>query len=314
MEINKLFWERLKNIYTSTQIDIIKKWLNTKKRNVSFRMNRLKNNWKEVFNILDKKWIKYNKVDFLDDAYILENWVEKDLWDLEIFKKWEIYLQSIASQIPVYFLDLEPWDKVLDITAAPGSKTSQIASILWNKWEITANDNNQIRIDKLKFTLERQWVTIAKVIKNDATKLWNILKENSFDKILADLPCSAEWRINLNNEKSYWFWNEKNIEKNKDLQIEILKNSIKLLKKWWILVYSTCTLAPEENEEVVDYLLNNFKELEIEPINLNYKYTMKWITSFNSKIYNKKVDNSLRCLPSKETEGFFIAKFRKIDF
>ncbi len=311
MELNKLFWERIKNIYTSMQIDIIKKWLNTKKRKVSFRINRLKNNWNDVFNILDKKWIKYKKVDFLNDAYILENWVEKDLWDLEIFKKWEIYLQSIASQIPVHFLDLEPWDKVLDITAAPGSKTSQIASILWNKWEITANDNNQIRIDKLKFTLERQWVKIAKIIKQDATKLWNILKENSFDKILADLPCSAEWRINLNNEKSYWFWSEKNIEKNKVLQTEILKNSIKLLKKWWILVYSTCTLAPEENEEVVDYILNNFKELEIEPINLNYKYTMKWITSFNSKIYNKKVDNSLRCLPSEETEGFFIAKFRK---
>lgn len=312
MELNKLFWKRLEKIYTSTYIDIIKSGLNTKKRKVSFRINNIKTDWNDVFKVLDEKWLKYTKVDFLEDAYILDNWTEKDLWDLEIFKDWKIYLQSIASQIPALFLDLKPWDKVLDITAAPGSKTSQIASILWNKWEITANDNNAIRLDKLKFTLERQWVTIAKVIKNDATKLGNIIKENSFDKILADLPCSAEWRINLNNEKSYWFWSEKNIEKNKALQIEILKNSVKLLKKGWILVYSTCTLAPEENEEIVDYLLNNFKELEIEPINLDYKYTMKWITEFNWKKYNKKVDNSLRCLPSEETEWFFVAKFRKI--
>jgi 16S rRNA (cytosine1407-C5)-methyltransferase len=126
------------------------------------------------------------------------------------------------------------------------------------------------------------------------------------------LPCSAEWRINLNNEKTYSFWNEANIKRNYIVQKEILKDIVKLLKVNWILVYSTCTLAPEENEAIVHFLLSNFKELEIEPITLDYKNIRKWITKFWDTIYNKKVDNSLRCLPSEDTEWFFVAKFRKI--
>ncbi|MFA5917717.1 MAG: RsmB/NOP family class I SAM-dependent RNA methyltransferase [Candidatus Gracilibacteria bacterium] len=313
MELNKNFWERLSKIYSPTEIKVIKKGFSTKKRNVSFRINTLKSaDENEVLKVLDEKGLKYTKIDFLQNAYILNDATLKDLWDLDIFKDGKIYLQSIASQIPVNFLDLKSGDKVLDITASPGSKTSQIGSILQNTGEITANDNNAIRIDKLKFTLERQGVTNTKVIKNDATKLGEILEENSFDKILADLPCSAEGRINLNNEKSYGFWSESNIKKNYLIQRDILKNTIKLLKVGGILVYSTCTIAPEENEGIVHFILSNFKELEIEDISLDYKYIKNGITRFGDIIYNKKVDKSLRCLPSEETEGFFVVKFRKI--
>lgn len=312
MTITNKFWERLNEIYDENDIKTIQTWLNSDKRKVSFRINNIKSTTNEVLKELDNKWLCYKKIDFLEDAYILENWIEKDLWNLDIFKNWKIYLQSISSQIPVHFLDLKTWDNILDITAAPWSKTSQIASILKNSCSITANDNNAIRIDKLKFTLERQWVKNTKVIKHDASKLWQILEKNSFDKILADLPCSAEWRINLNKEKSYWFWSEKNIEKNKNLQLEILKDTIPLLKSWWTLVYSTCTIAPEENEEIINFILNTFKELEIQKIWLEYKNIRKWITHFMDKTYNKKVDNSIRCLPSEETEWFFIAKFKKI--
>ncbi len=305
------FWQRLEQIYTKNDLEIIKSWFNTKKRKVSFRINLLNSNKEEIEKNLLENWLIFSKIDFLENAYILENWMEKDLWNLDIFKDWKNYLQSIASQIPVYFLDLKTWDKVLDLTAAPWSKTSQIASLLWNSWEIIACDNNQIRIDKLNFTLKRQWVKNTKVIKTDARNLWNLYKNETFDKILADLPCSAEWRFNSHIEKSYAFWNENIIQKNAILQKEILSNSIKLLKKNWILVYSTCTIAPEENEEIIDYLLKNFSELEIENINLDYKYTRPWITNFNWKKYNKKLDKSLRCLVNEETEWFFVAKLRK---
>ncbi|NDK08377.1 methyltransferase domain-containing protein [Candidatus Gracilibacteria bacterium] len=312
MELDKRFWQRMENIYPSIDIDIIKKGFNSKKRKVSFRINRLKTDGDDVLDVLKEIGLSYSKVDYLDDAYILDNGTEKDLWDLSIFKDGKIYLQSIASQIPVNFLDLKNGDNVLDVTAAPGSKTSQIASILDNSGEIIANDNNAIRIDKLKFTLERQGVKNTKVIKTDATKLSLIYKEYSFDKIVADLPCSAEGRINLNNEKSYSFWNEANIKRNYIVQKEILKNIVNLLKVGGILVYSTCTIAPEENEAIVHFLLSNFKCLEIEPITLDYKYIRKGVTKFGDKVYNKKVENSLRCLPSEDTEGFFVAKFRKI--
>lgn len=309
--INNLFWERLNKIYSISDIEIIKKWLNTKKRKVSFRINTLKSNENEVLNVLKENDIKYTKVNFLKNSYILNEEEEKVLWDLDIFKNWKIYIQSISSQIPPYFLDLKENDLVLDVTAAPWSKTSQMSALLNNTWKVYANELNTIRIEKLKFTINRQWCENVEIIKNDSRNLWKIFEKETFDKILADLPCSAEWRINLKNEKSFWFWSEENIKKNYKLQKEILSSVVTLLKSSWILVYSTCTLAPEENEWIVHFLLSNFKELEIEEINLDYKYIRNWIKNFSDTIYNKNVSKSIRCLPSEETEGFFIAKFRR---
>jgi 16S rRNA C967 or C1407 C5-methylase (RsmB/RsmF family) len=129
---------------------------------------------------------------------------------------------------------------------------------------------------------------------------------------LADLPCSAEWRINLNNEKTYSFWSEKNIKANYYLQREILKSCVPLLKEDWILVYSTCTIAPEENEAIVHFLLSNFPELKIEEISLNSEFTRPGIKAFGKQVYRKDVEKTLRCIPNTTSEWFFIAKFRKV--
>ena len=142
-------------------------------------------------------------------------------------------------------LDIKENDKILDITAAPGGKTSQTAAKLRNTWEIIANDNNAIRIDKLNFTINRQWCTNVEVVKNDARNIWtnNPKYIDYFDKIIADLPCSAEWKFNLNNEKSYAYWSQDIVNKNYKLQKEIIQNTIELLKDNWELVYSTCTIS-----------------------------------------------------------------------
>jgi len=319
------FIDRLNEIYTKEELEIITKWYNTKERKPSFRINLIKSSEEEILNELKLKWLEITKFDLIPNCYILENWVEKDLWDLELFEKWKIYMQQITSQIPVHFLDLKEWNKVLDTTAAPWSKTSQIASILKNTWKIIAVDNNQIRVDKLAFTLKRQWVKNAKIIKTDARniqiELWEISKKEwywaediyeDFDNILFDAPCSAEWRINLNIEKTYAFWKPEIIKRNYKLQKQILEKIIPLLKKDWTLVYSTCTLAPEENEAVVHMILSNYPELQIQDIDLDYKYSKPWILKFWKQCFRKDVAKSIRILPSEETEGFFIAKFKKI--
>lgn len=305
--------DRLKEIYSINDLKIIEKWFNCD-RKTSFRINLLKTTEKEILSTLNEKWLKIKKINFLANCYILEDWREKDLWDLDIFKDWKIYLQQVSSQIPVNFLDLSEWNKVLDITAAPWSKTSQIASILNNTWEIIAIDNNQIRIDKLNFTLNRQWVKNTKVIKSNAEVFsWENYLEY-FDNILFDAPCSAEWKINLNNEKSYAFWRTEIIKKNYNVQKNILKNIIPYLKKWWILVYSTCTLSPEENEWIVHFILSNYPELEICDISIDYKYVRTWIKKYWKYIYRNDVTKSIRILPTEETEGFFVAKFRKKNY
>jgi len=306
--------ERIKNIYTKEELEIIDKWFNCEYRNPSFRINTLKTTTNEILDILKEKNLEVKKISFLKNWYILLNWKEKDLWDLDIYKQWKIYMQSIASQLPVDLLDIEDFHKVLDITAAPGWKTSQVSALLKNTWEVVANDNNSIRIDKLNFTLNKQSCRNVKVIKTDARLIWEKNEEYSeyFNHIIADLPCSAEWKINLNKEKSYWYWNLWVIKKNFKLQKEILNSIIPMLRIGWTLMYSTCTLAPEENEAVVHMILSNYPEIQIDDIIIDYDYSKKWLSWFGKHVYRKDVTKSLRILPSEESEGFFVAKFKKI--
>jgi 16S rRNA C967 or C1407 C5-methylase (RsmB/RsmF family) len=268
-----------------------------------------------VNKILEEKWLKIEKIPFLENWYKLLNWREKDLWDLDFFKEWLIYLQSISSQLPVVFMNLEEWNKVLDATAAPWSKTTQIWAKLRNTWNILAIDNNQIRVDKLKFNIKRQWIRNTKVIKLDARKLNKEEYANHFDNILFDAPCSSEWRIDLNREKTYSYWKPEIIKRNYNHQKNILNNIVPMLKEWWELIYSTCTLAPEENEAIVHFLLSNFKELSIVDIieKLNIKNSRPWIIKFWKTVYRNNVSKSLRILPSKDIDWFFIAKFIKIN-
>lgn len=313
-KLNKDFIEKLKNIYSKEDIEIIEVWFNALKRKTVFRVNTLKTNNEEIEKVLNEKNIAFKKVWFLNNAYILDEAKESDLWELDIFKNWFIYLQSLSSQIPVELLDIKENDKLLDITAAPGWKTSQAVAKMNNNWKIVANDNNAIRIDKLKFTIERQWVKNVTIIKEDARNIWKNHPEyiDYFDKIIADLPCSAEWKFNLSNEKSYAYWKNEVVYKNYKLQKEIIKNTISLLKEDWELIYSTCTISPEENEAIVHMILCNFPEMKIQDIDLDYKYTRSWIKKFGKVAYKSEVEKSIRILPNYETEWFFIAKFKKI--
>lgn len=312
--LNKEFINKLEQIYSSDDLVIIENWFSIEKRKTTFRVNTLKTTNEEIEKILKENNINFEKVVFLKNAYILGDSKESDLWGLDIFKNGHIYLQSLSSQIPVEILDINENDRILDITAAPGWKTSQASAIMKNTWEIIANDNNAIRIDKLKFTINRQWCTNVEVVKNDARNIWKNNQKyiDYFDKIIADLPCSAEWKFNINNEKSYAYWSQDIINKNYKLQKEIIQNTIELLKDNWELVYSTCTISPEENEAIVHMILWNYPEMKLQEIKLDYKYARKWINKINDKVYRKEVEKTIRILPSIESEWFFIAKFKKI--
>lgn len=319
----KIFTQKLEKIFSKEELEIIYSWYSLKKRQVSFRVNTLKSSNEEIESILHKENIKFQKISYLTNWYKLIDWLEKDLWNLDIFTEWKIYLQWITSQFiwEIVQKDFKNQDlKILDLTASPGWKTSHISAIMQNYWEIIANELNTIRIEKLNFTINRQWCTNIKVIHWDARNLKNLFPNWYFDLIIADLPCSAEWRINLNNEKSYLFLQKPWInEKNYKIQKDILKNTVDLLKIWWSLIYSTCTIDPRENEAIIHFLLSNYKDLVIEEINDIFenenikKYIKKWIKSFDKYIYNSQVSKTIRIIPSQETEWFFIAKIKKLE-
>jgi len=322
--LNKDFLEKIENIYSKEELKTIENGLKTENRKPTFRINTLKANEQKTIDSLKEAGVKIKKLDYFDNLYILEEWREKNLWDTGAFKAGYIYMQGISSMIPALLFDFEEesdYIKVLDVTSAPWSKTSQISALMDNKWQIIACDNNQIRIDKLNFTLKRQGCKNVWVVKTDARKLSSKLKEEFwaeveqyFDKILFDAPCSAEWRFNLTREKSYAFWNSSIPKKNYRLQKEILTDVLKMLKTGWELVYSTCTLSPEENENIVHYIQSIFPEMEIVDITENSILwnleTKNWIREFWKSIY-KNADKAIRILPTSEYEGFFIAKFIK---
>jgi 16S rRNA C967 or C1407 C5-methylase (RsmB/RsmF family) len=115
----------------------------------------------------------------------------------------------------------------------------------------------------------------------------------------------------LHNEKSFAYWNENIVKRNYKIQKEILKNVIPLLEEWWELVYSTCTINPFENEDIVHFVLCNFPEMKLQDIKLDFEFSRPWILKFENKSFKKELYKTVRILPSAINEWFFVAKFKK---
>ncbi len=156
-------------------------------------------------------------------------------------------MQSLSSLLPAIILDPQPFEKILDVCSAPGSKTTQIAAMSNDSAHILALEQNQIRYDKMMHNIRLQNAKSITAHKIDARKFLNDIEEE-FDAILLDAPCSAEGRILLDDEKTFSFFSMDNIQKKAELQKDLIATAFLRLKRGGRLVYSTCTIAPEENE------------------------------------------------------------------
>ena len=224
------------------------------------------------------------------------------------------YVQEIASMLSVLALKPGSGELVLDIAAAPGSKTTQIAAVMKNTGTIIANDVSLKRLKILASNIERCGATNTIITKKDGIALCRRLKEQGFlfDKILVDAPCSGEGTLR-SSPITYQMWNPRTIKILSRLQKALLASSIEILKPGGEIVYSTCTHAPEENEEVVDFVLKKFEnDIGIEKINLPVK-CRPGINKWLDNDYDKDIEKSCRIYPQdNDTEGFFIAKLRRI--
>lgn len=225
------------------------------------------------------------------------------------------YIQELASMLPIIALNPKQDELFLDLCASPGSKTTQTASFMKNKGTIIANEVNMQRLKILASNLERCGVANEIITRGEGEKLCRDLKQKGiyFDKILVDAPCSGEGTLR-STPKTYLMWNIKTIKGLPRIQKKLCEEAFNVLKKGGEMVYSTCTHAPEENEEVVDFMLEKFKgEIKIEESILPVK-TRKGVRAWEGKQYNKEITKCSRIYPQdNDTEGFFLAKFRKIE-
>ena len=206
--------------------------------------------------------------------------------------------------VPPIVLKPKPGEKVLDLTAAPGSKTTQIAAMMQNSGYILANELDALRCERLKFNVEKQGAKIIE-INNGRGESIGKKYEEYFDKVLLDAPCSGEGRFLANDPKTYRSWSVKTVKELSKLQKKLLKSAYQAVKKGGEIVYSTCTLNKEENENILKWAIEELN-IKLLDINLNIK------NSIEISENNADLKKAIRILPSKETEGFFIARLKKI--
>lgn len=218
------------------------------------------------------------------------------------------YIQSLSSMIPPMILNPAETDIVLDLCAAPGSKSTQLAEIMNYKGTLFSNEPNLNRIKALIHNLDKMNIINMSVIK-DKGELLSKYFNNYFDKILVDAPCSALGVVQKKQEVSNW-WSEKSANTISDLQLRLLISGIKMAKPGGEIVYSTCTLTIEENEFIIDKVLKKYP-VELVEFDLKLKHVNGY-TKIKDFVFDESLKMTKRIIPWEiKSEGFFIAKLRK---
>ena len=270
------------------------------RRAVTLRANTLKTDGQAVREALAAAGIGWEAVPWSEEAMILPEVREDAVQALALYERGEVYLQSLSSMIPPLVLEPKAEECILDMAAAPGGKTTQMAAISGNLAQITACEKNKIRADRLKFNLERQGASRVTVMQTDSRQLDDFFR---FDKILLDAPCSGSGTLSTAPNGAKGFSKEL-IERSVKTQEALLKKALTLLKPGHEMVYSTCSILEKENEGVLRRVLPG-AQAEIVPIDAARFAGMPLLPV--------TLPGTLCICPDALYEGFFVAKIRKKD-
>lgn len=272
----------------------------------SIRLNTLKSTLKATRAKLEQKGIHLKPIPWIEEGFFVDfgNYSPGAVFE---HLQGQYYVQGVPSMTVVKSLDPHPEEVIMDLAAAPGGKTTHIAQLMKNKGLLMAVEQDKVRISSLISNVRRCGVKIALILRGDAKKVDQIGIRPI--KILLDAPCSGEGLIPLDPTR-------KTSKTMADIrfcatrQDKMLESAIKLLKPGGDIVYSTCSIAPEENEFVIDEILRKHPELQIIPINL--EYGIEGYTKPYGVQVNESMNLTRRFLPHKHgLEGFFICKMTK---
>lgn len=299
------FLDLLYGMYSPGTVDKILVGM-TDERFLTLRVNTLKYDIYSLMNYFREKNVKFERVPWFTNALIIKNAREKDIQRMDIYEKGFVYFQSLSSMIPPLALRPAAGEKVLDLTAAPGSKTTEMACLMDNNGFILANEIDKIRCERLKFNVATQGASIVEVINRRGEKLGNEYAEQ-FDKVLLDAPCSGEGRFVASSVATYRGWSLRRVNDLVKLQKKLFESGFKALKIRGEMVYSTCTLNRFENEEIVDWALKNFA---VKLVDVGIDVNDAICGDCNGM--DGSVAKTMKLLPSRLMEGFFVARFMKL--
>ena len=269
-------------------------------RLTTLRVNTLKADIDKIKCKLEQVGIEYENVSWSDEALILKNTDKNEIEKLKMYEKGEIYLQSLSSMLPPIVLQPKQGEDILDMTAAPGGKTTQIAAIIENKANITACEMNSIRAERLKYNIQKHGATCIYVMQIDSRRIDSFF---SFDRILLDAPCSGSGTLNSNDNKIKKYFTQKLIDKSTKTQVALLKKALEVLKPGKEMVYSTCSILACENEYIIKKVLQNIKA-EVVPIELKGIEDIPTLPT--------QIKGTICIAPTEKYEGFFACKIRKV--
>jgi len=257
----------------------------SKKRYTTLRVNTIKTTRVEFEKRAAQLNVILKPVSWYADAYVLVSPSLRIFSETPLYTQGLCYVQSLSSMLPAIILNPQKGETVLDLCAAPGSKTSQMAAMMENSGEIVANDASHTRLYRLKANLERLGVSNTNIIHSVGQGLWQKYP-NYFDKALVDVPCSMIGRISLDDPKTYEHWSKKKVNALYEQQKYLLRSAVSATKPGGSIVYSTCTLSKKENEDVVDWIIKKENGVVI-------------------------LEETKKIFPSELFEGFYIAKLKK---
>jgi len=275
------------------------------------RINTLLTNTDNILAALCNANIPYRQVAWKHDALIIAPEYRSQILNSEQYQQGLLYSQNLSSQLAPLVLNPQTGEEVLDMCAAPGGKTSQLACLMQDTGRIAAVEKIKARFFKMKANLKTLQHHSIHTYMTDAVGLWRKTPER-FDRVLLDAPCSSESRFQSNNPDSYSHWSLRKIKETARKQKKLIYSAVNCLKPGGTLVYCTCSFAPEENEAIVNHILATFpQQLTIEPLDLPIINTQPGLTQWQGKHFHTTLQNSLRVLPNEFMDGFYICKLVK---
>jgi 16S rRNA C967 or C1407 C5-methylase (RsmB/RsmF family) len=343
LSLPEVFVERIRRIVPENlSAGVLETFSNARKFTV--RVNTLKTTVAEARAYLESKQLQPVSVSWYADALVLEPEARLALRGDAWIQDGRLYPQNLSSMLPPLALGPKPGEIVLDLCAAPGSKTTQMVQMMANKGEITAVEAIRERYFKLKSVCDLTGAKIVNIVCCDGRRFdpshnrshtparsmerqparsafhEEVMKNprlvpqsdsRKFDRVLVDAPCSSEGLFDANDPETIGYWSERKIDEASKKQRGLLLSASRLLKVGGTLVYSTCSFAPEENEATVDWFLKKADPgFKCVPVGIDAAVPVyPTLETWGKKTFHPDIHHTARILPGEGRIGFFIAKF-----